>query len=102
MQLGAQLIFLCSRSSRSLRDHLHRAVAIFIFIAPSRFSSSAFAFCSSSYAHDCRAGRAISSSFAHANLFCRIQRALILPLTLILFSLPAAEVALIVAPSRYS
>ena len=53
----------------------------------------------------CRARRAIiviRSSREFVQILYRVQRALILPLTLTSFSLPAAKVALIVAPLRSS
>jgi hypothetical protein len=53
----------------------------------------------------CRARRAIiliRSLREFVHILYRVQRTLILPLTLTSFSLPAAEVALIVAPSRSS
>ena len=53
----------------------------------------------------CRARRAIiliRSSRESVQILYRVQRALILPLILTSFSMPATEVALIVAPSRSS
>jgi hypothetical protein len=53
----------------------------------------------------CRASRAIiliRSLRESVQILYRVQRALILPLILTSFSMPATEVALIVAPSRSS
>jgi len=83
------------RSSLCLRRRAHHrfcAAALFIIFAPLR-SSSSLSRPSRDHPHS-------PIARVRANLFCRIQRVLILPLTLTSFSLPAAKVALIVAPSR--
>ena len=85
------------------------AFALIIFIDATWRAQLIFCFCllliffcsqSSSLSRPSRDHPHSPIARVRANLFCPIQRALILPLTLTSFSLPAAEVALIVAPSR--